>query len=207
MPGSRPPSTRLVFLAFEKTWNDVFMEIIALIISGLSLIVAGVGTHQSNKRSKEALAESHKATADARWFSLQEAVQRLIGFDPNAEPVGERLNNLRISMIALVDQLEDWDGLDQWLDAERMLGAVVSRQVLEVSTSSDGVEERVANVEPLMAWAQALSQNLRYLRSTGHDRKKLSTLQANAAKKVEEVCSRHSWQLPPAENPRLGPLE
>lgn len=32
-------------------------------------------------------------------------------------------------MIELVDQLEGWDGIDSWLEAERTLGATMSRQV------------------------------------------------------------------------------
>lgn|SRR5690606_15704264 len=100
------------------------MDIAALIISGLSLVVAGIGTYWSNRRSKEALAESRRAAADAHWSALQEAVQRLIGFDPSAEPIRDRLTNLRIAMLALVDELGDeWEGLDVWLDAERALGA------------------------------------------------------------------------------------
>ncbi|GLJ62031.1 hypothetical protein GCM10017576_21610 [Microbacterium barkeri] len=47
----------------------------------LSLVVAGIGTYWSNRRSKEALAGSRRAAADARWSARQEAVQRLIGFD------------------------------------------------------------------------------------------------------------------------------
>lgn len=64
------------------------MDVLALVISALSLLIAGVGTYQANKRANEALAESRKAAEDARWFAVQEAVQRLIGFDPTAEPVG-----------------------------------------------------------------------------------------------------------------------
>lgn len=104
------------------------MDILALVISALSLIVAGVGTFQANKRAKEAVGEARRAAADARWFGVQEAVQRLVGFDPTAEPVGERLANLRIGMISLVDHLDDWDGLDAWLDAERTLGAPYARR-------------------------------------------------------------------------------
>src|SRR5690554_6296145 len=128
------------------------MDIAALIISGLSLVVAGIGTYWSNKRSKEALAESRRAAADARWSALQEAVQRLIGFDPSAEPIRDRLTNLRIAMLALVDELGDewegldvwlgdeWEGLDVWLDAERALGATYGRQVMEQARPTDTIE-------------------------------------------------------------------
>src|SRR5665647_2898743 len=70
------------------------MEVIALVVSALSLAVALVGTVLSNRRSSEALAESRKAATVALWSGAQEAVQRLIGSDPASEPVGERLKAL-----------------------------------------------------------------------------------------------------------------
>lgn len=183
------------------------MDILALVISALSLTVAGVGTYQANKRAKEAVTVSHKAAADARWFAIQEAVQRLIGFDPTAEPVGERLTNLRITGIALVDHLDGWDGLDTWLDAERTLGATYARQVMAAAKPNDGVEQNVDNLMPLMTWAHVLSQNLRRFRSVGHDRKTLSILQANAEDLIKDMHARYGWDLPPSSNPRLQPLD
>ena len=97
------------------------MDIIAPVISALSLMVVGIGTYQANKRAKEALVESHRATADARWFALQETGQRFTGFYLTAEPVGERLASLRIALIALVDQLDGSDCLDSRLEAEPAL--------------------------------------------------------------------------------------
>jgi hypothetical protein len=88
------------------------VEIAAVILSGLSLVVAIVGTALSNKRSSEALNEARKGAASALWSGVQQAVQRFIGFDPSMEPVGDRLSDLRIATIALVDELEDWAGLD-----------------------------------------------------------------------------------------------
>ncbi|WP_078321586.1 hypothetical protein [Mycobacteroides chelonae] len=182
------------------------MEIAALVISCLSLLVAGFGTCQANKRANEALAASRKSAVDARWFAVQEAVQRLIGFDPTAEPVGERLQNLRITMTALVDQLEGWDGIDSWLESERTLGATISRQVMEVSAQGETVEQRVKNLEPLMSWAHALSSNLRLFRSTGYDAGVLAGLQANAKAVVRSIHERHSWELPHLTDPRVRPL-
>lgn len=177
-----------------------------MVISGLSLLVAGLGTYQANKRANQALVASRKSAVDARWSAVQEAVQRLIGFDPTAEPVGERLQNLRITMIELVDQLEGWDGIDSWLEAERTLGATMSRQVMEVSEQRETVEQRVKNLEPLMSWAHALSINLRRFRSTGHDAEVLAELQANAEAIIGSIHERHGWELPPSANPRVRPL-
>jgi CHASE1-domain containing sensor protein len=63
------------------------MEALALVLSGISLVVAVVGTVLSNKRASEALAQSRKAATVALWSGVQEAVQRLIGFDPASEPI------------------------------------------------------------------------------------------------------------------------
>lgn len=118
------------------------MELAAVILSGLSLIVAIVGTALANKRSSEALDESRKAAASALWSGVQQAVQRFIGFDPTMEPVGYRLANFRIATIALVDELDGWAGLDTWLEAERALGAILGRQVMEAARPGDTVDER-----------------------------------------------------------------
>lgn len=183
------------------------MNVLTLVISVLSLLVAAVGTFQANNRANEALTESRKVAEDARWFAVQEAVQRLIGFDPTAEPVGERLANLRLASIALVDQLDGWDGIDSWLEAERMLGATIGRQVMEAAESGDTVERRLENLEPLMSWAHALSSNLRHFRSIGHDAAALAKLRANAQELVEDIHARHGWALPRQTNPRIQPLE
>jgi hypothetical protein len=183
------------------------VDIIALVLSGLSLIVAVVGTILTNKRSHEALNASQKAATDARWFAMQEAVQRLIGFDPGAEPVNDRLANLRIAAIALVDQFETWEGLDAWLEAERALGATIGRQVMDAAKPRDSVEERVNDLVPLMDWAHALSSNLRYFRSFGHDSKMLTKLRENAEAQVVEIHERHGWDLPARNNLRIQPLD
>ena len=182
------------------------MEIVALIVSGLSLAVTIVGTCLSNARSKEALTESRQAAADARWSTLQEAVQRLIGFDPTAEPISDRLANLRIAMLALVDHLDDWKGLDTWLEAERVLGATYGRHVMEGASADDTVDQRLDRLNPLMVWAATLSSNLRYLRSTGYKADALSKLRSHAEDLVEDIHARHGWELPPKGNPHVEPL-
>ncbi|MBP3977011.1 hypothetical protein KAF39_05075 [Microbacterium sp. BLY] len=183
------------------------MDVIALIVAGLSLCVSFVGTILSNRRSKDALALAQRAAIDARWSALQEAVQRLIGFDPTADPIEERLINLRIAMVALVDELPDWDGLDTWLDAERALGATFGRQVMTAARPGDDVEQRVRNLEPLMTWAQALSSNLRFLRSKGYVPKTLQQLTDHVTALIREVHEKNGWDLPPSVNPRIGKLE
>lgn len=181
-------------------------DAIAITLSGLSLFVAIIGTILSNRRSSEALEESRKSTAAALWFGVQEAVQRFIGFDPNAEPIGDRLANLRISMIALVDELEDWKGLGEWLEAERVLGATLGRQAIEDSKPGDSVEQRVNNIAPLMAWAHALSQNLRRFRSNGHDVEVAAELTSRARGQVRSIHESHGWMLPTAFPSGLEPL-
>lgn len=183
------------------------MNVVALVLSGLSLLVAVVGTVLSNRRSSEALEESRKAAAAALWSAVQEAVQRLIGFDPASEPLGDRLANLRIAMIALVDELDDWAGLDQWLEAERALGATLGRQVMEQAKPGDSVEQRLKVLDPFQSWAQALGGNLRRFRSQGHDADAAAKLQDHASGLSKEIHRRNGWELAPTANPRIQPLD
>jgi len=183
------------------------MDVLALVMSALSLLVAFAGTYLANKRSREALALSRRAAVDARWSALQEAAQRLIGFDPAAEPVGERLSNLRIAMIALVDELPEWSELDGWLEAERILGATYGRQVMDAAKPGDRVEQRVQNLDPLMTWAHALSSNLRFLRSKGRSAVSFGTLTSDAKGLIAQIHDKNGWDLPPAANTRASPLE
>lgn len=182
------------------------MELAAVIVSGLSLIIAVVGTALANKRSKEALDESRKAAASALWSNLQQAVQRFIGFDPSFEPIGDRLVNFRIASIALVDELDDWSGLDTWLEAERALGAILGREVMASARVGDSVEKRLANLEPYQRWAQVLGHNLRRFRKVGFDPTAAAALQASAEDQIKTISAKHGWEPPATELPGVTPI-
>jgi hypothetical protein len=183
------------------------VELAAVIASVLSLIVAIAGTALANKRSNEALDESRKAAASALWSGVQQAVQRFIGFDPTMEPIGDRLADFRIATIALVDELDGWTGLDTWLEAERALGAVLGRQVMEAAQPGDTVDERLANLSPYQRWAQVLSQNLRRFRMVGFDAEAVAKLQASAEGQIKAISAKHGWELPPTTIPGVSPIE
>ena len=142
--------------------------------------------------------ETKKAGASAQWSGIQEAVQRFIGFDPTSEPIGDRLTNLRIAMIALVDDLDDWVGLDAWLEAERLLGATLGRQVMERAQPGNSVEQRLRLLEPYQLWAQALGSNLRHFRSKGYDEVAVVELREHAERAREDVYRANGW---PPEQP------
>jgi hypothetical protein len=183
------------------------LEVAALAISALSAVWAIVGTWLSNKRSLEALRESRRAADAALWADVQAAVQRLIGFDPATEPIGERLANLRISLIALVDALSEWEGLDIWLEAERALGAALGRQVMEKSEPTDSVEERLKILDPYQLWAQALSSNLRRFRSVGYDAGVVAQLRSHAELNSADTYRANGWAAPPQLSDRIRPLD
>lgn len=182
------------------------VDAIPLLLSGGSLIVAIAGLVLTYRRSGQALRESQKAAASALWSGVQQAVQRFIGFDPTMEPVGDRLANFRIATIALVDELNDWKGLDTWLEAERNLGAVLARQVMESAQPGDSVDERLANLDPYQRWAQVLSQNLRYFRAVGFDADKAQKLRTSAESQVKAIYEKHGWELPSTTIPGVKPL-
>lgn len=183
------------------------MDLAALIVSIIAALIAGVGTVLANRRSKEALRESRKAVTAALWSALQDAIQRLVAFDPTQEPVGERLANLRIAAIALADEHTDWEGLDTWLEAERVMGASIAREVMEVAKPTDSADQRVKNLELMITWTQAFSQNVRFLRIKGYDKDALAKLGARARELTKEIHERNGWELPPESNPRLQPLD
>ena len=183
------------------------VELFAIILSGLSLVVATVGTVLSNRRSAEALEESRKAAASAIWSGVQQAVQRFIGFDPTMEPIGDRLSDFRIATIALIDELDGWEGLDGWLESERALGALLGRQVMESAKPGASVDERLANLDPFMLWAQVLSKNLRYFRAVGFDPAAAVKLRQRAESQMEALYARHGWERPPSASTRVQPLD
>ncbi|CCE76121.1 hypothetical protein [Clavibacter nebraskensis] len=183
------------------------MDTAALVISIIAVIIAGVGAFLTDRRSKQALQESRKAVTTALWSAVQEAVQRLLGFDPTTGPIDERLANLRIAMIDLADEYTEWDGLDTWLDAERLLGAATGRQVMEAAKRDDNMQQRLTNLDPLISWAGALSQNLRLFRRTGYDKDALAKLRVAALDNIKDIHERHGWDMPRTSNPRLRPLK
>ncbi len=183
-------------------------DVAALVIAAISLLVAGFGTYLSNTRSKEAIRISERTATNAQWASAQEAVQRLMAFDPTTEPVGDRLTNLRISLTALVDELPEWHNLGPWLDVERALGMALSRQVMDAAAPNDTVEERLEKLEPVMTWAQAFSGNLRVLKSKGYNAEALEKLTARGKELIKTTYEKNGWgELPPERNPRLGYLD
>jgi hypothetical protein len=183
------------------------VDAVALALSVLSLAVAGVGTVLANRRANEAIAESRKAAASALWSGIQEAVQGLIGFDPTTEPVGERLQNFRIASIALVDELPDWAGLDTWHEAERSLGAVLGRQVMEQAKPDDSVDQRLAALDPYMTWAQVLGSNLRRFRASGFDPDAASKLRDHSIEQAKQIYTKHGWDQPLKKIPGVRALD
>ncbi len=110
-------------------------------------------------------------------------------------------------MIALVDELDDWDGLDKWLESERALGAIRGRQVMEHSNPGDTVDQRLRALDPLLVWAQILGSNLRQFRSEGYDADAAAKLRDHASDRLKQICGAHGWPLPSTTIPGLKALD
>lgn len=160
------------------------------------------------RRADPSTSDRGASTADgAYWKAAVDAVQRLIGFDPAAEPVGERLTDLRIGFVSLIDELDDWDGLDEWLAAEHGLGAVLGRQVMAQARKTDSPEHRLKVLSPYHLWAQALASNLRHFRRHGYDAAVMGDLQARASQHKVDVYRGNGWTMPPMKPPGIEPLD
>ncbi|GAA4116610.1 hypothetical protein GCM10022215_16400 [Nocardioides fonticola] len=183
----------------------MLLKVLPILLSAGSLAVAITALVLTYRRSGQALEHSRKAAASALWSGVQTAVQRFIGFDPSVEPLGDRLANFRIATIALVDELDGWKGLDTWLDAERNLGALLGRQVMEAAQDGDSVDQRLANLDPYQQWAQALGSNLRRFRAVGFDADAAAKLQAAAERNIENLYAKHGWEKPQVVQ-RIRPL-
>jgi hypothetical protein len=177
------------------------MEIIALVFSGLAIVVAVAGTVLSNLRSTEALELSKRAEASAVWSP----VQRLIGFDPSREPVGERLANLRIAGIALADDL-GWESLDSWLKAERALGSAYAQQAMLDSSPNDTPDRRLDVTQPYWTSADVLGHNLRRFRKEGYKADEMNSLRSHALGEVNRIHEKHGCPLPSTTLPGVQAL-
>jgi len=184
------------------------VDVAALIISIVSLLTGIVGTYLANRRASEAIADARKASAVALWSDAQIAVQRFIGFDPATEPIGDRLTNYRIAMIALVDGLDGgWDGFDAWLEAERQHGTALGREVMAKAKSTDTIEDRLKLLEPYQVWAAVLGANLRKFRATGYDAAAIAKLRQVAERHVQQIHASNGWTPPPTSLPGVKALD
>lgn len=132
---------------------------------------------------------------ESRWADLIEAVLRL-PLDPTQADVRERLATLRVRIIALVDALPKWTGLDEWLSAEHGLGAAIGRHVLQSSHSRMSEKSYVEALMPYMTWSMRLSQNLRHLHNTGYAPDELRALRESAIQGIRQVYARNGWGEP-----------
>lgn len=119
--------------------------------------------------------------------------------DPTTEPIGDKLQTFRVRLIALIDGLPEWSGLDRWLTTEHLLGVAISREVMEKARPEFGVEEHLNLLAPHRDWGMALAQNLRQLRNIGYCPADIASLRAHALDALTGVYRRNQWGAPPLE--------
>lgn len=184
------------------------MELAAVLIAGAALLVSLVGTWLSNKRAlasqrlaREALSDAQSARGQALWAQALEAAQRMVGLDPTTTDAREPFVRLRVSLTALVDELDDWEGFDRWLAVEHVFGAALGRQVLESHDPTHGIEEHLEVLRPLHEWATVLTQNLRRFRKVGYDAAQVADLERTHADVLWNLYKRRGWGEPDVEMP------
>jgi hypothetical protein len=151
----------------------------------------------SERTAREALNDARLARQEAvelaLWTSTLEAVNRLAGFDPAREPVGSRLQDLRVRLMLLGDHFDDWEGFDTWLAEEHLLGTNLGTEAMETFNPRATLLGHVARVQKCGDWAMAFSTNLRRLRKHGFKPKVVAHLREQARKNREAMYAQYGW--------------
>lgn len=177
------------------TWLDV----VPIVLSVLALGVSGVVAWRTDRRATRAERTTREVATNGLWSDAIEATLRVMS-DPTRDDAGDRFQTLGVRLTALVDALPDWKGLDEWLSAETLLGAALRRQVGE-TLSGNHTEEKAMKAFAVYAdWGQALSNNLRHLRNTGHDEKTLTGLTREAKAHGASLRALHGWPEPGSDS-------
>lgn len=193
-------------------------QILTLVFAGLSVVVAGIGAWLANQRAKAGEKVAREALADARlarkeaveltlWTSALEAVNRFLPFDPATENIGTRNQDLRVRLTLLVDHFHEWEGLDDWLSEEIVLGAATGRAAMESHRPGESVDDQLARLEDYVLWAVVLTKNLRFLRRVGYKPKHIKFLRDRARERREALYAAHSWGPMPTDIPRIEELD
>jgi len=184
------------------------VDVLAIVMSGLALLISGGGTYLADRRARasgrlaqRALDDGREASTRALWSDAIEAVHRVL-IDPTAEPIGDRLQTLRIRLTFLVDGLPDWTALDRWLAAEHHLGVTLGREVMEKARPGASIDEQLSLLRLHQDWGMAFAQNLRHARNIGYSPDDLDELRAHAWAVIKGVYRRNGWEEPPAEPAR-----
>lgn len=180
-------------------------------IAGAGVLIAAVGTWLANRRAKasegiarQALDGAKRANEHVVWSNAIEAAQRIVGLDPITEVARDPLVNLRVASSALVDELDEWTGMDRWLAVEHVLGSALGREVMERHRPEHDLDQRLVVLEPFHKWAAFLSQNLRLLRKTGYDAAQMQEMEAAHLAALRDVYARNGWGEPDL-NYYMGP--
>lgn len=93
------------------------MDVVALVLAGLSLLVAVLAlfsshsrANESNRLAREALAEARSSKVGDIWAAVIRSVNHRMTFNPTAEDAGPMLRDARADLMALVDALPEWGG-------------------------------------------------------------------------------------------------
>lgn len=204
--------------AATALWGMSTSELLTLAFAALSVVVAGIGAWLANQRARAGETTAREALDDARlariqalelalWTSLLEAVNKFANFDPAREPIGTRLDDLRIRMMLLIDHSDDWDGFDKWLAEEHALGTALGRQAMELHVKGEAVDAFLARIGPYSNWAVALITNLRWLRRNGYKKREISYLYGHAKDTRAALYEARQWGPMPVEVPGLVALD
>lgn len=180
------------------------LEVIPIVISGLALAVSVLAAWRTDRRSVKSEQRSREMATHSLWSDAIEATIRVS--DPTHRDAPDLFQTLGVRLIALIDALPHWDGLDTWLSAELLHGAALRRQIGETLAGNPTQEAGLKVMAIYADWVQGLSNNLRHMRNTGFDRGTLADLEREAAKGAKALRDQYGWPEPGSDS-ALRPLK
>lgn len=185
------------------------MDVVALLLAGLSLIVSALAYLNSRNQGKEANRIAQESLDEARSVKISEAwaaairsVNERATLNLMAEDAAPVLRDSRTCLMALVDALPGWEALGDWIAHEHVLGAHAAHADLEDMSQDSG---RLPDLS--MRWGGAFTTNLRRFRATGYDEQTMRRLTSNARDQLTRLCEARGWDFPPETMEGVEPLD
>lgn len=169
------------------------ISIVALCISAIVGTFSTIFAFKANGRAARAEEKAEQQEVRTLWSDLISSAHEALTADVTSMDMRPILVNLRRSASELASGLprDKWPYLDEWLQAEHLLGTALFEQALLLLGNRPSTPDDVLRAHrDSSTWCAAYLSNLRYMRQegpTGEIKMKIPELTAHALALREEV--------------------